>query len=388
MLKKMLAMLLALVMALSLVACGGGKTEEPAKTDAPAKTEEPAKQPEKEEDPYEYPANGVLTSVIAYSAGGTSDNIVRQVSVMMAEYLGCNSNCVNVTGGSASVAGLKVQNENTGEGLQAVGYLLPAPGSWGTLGYTEDIDWSDWYAFAAVQSPFCFSVSKDSGFTTLDEVIEAAKANPGQMKWGNAGIGSAIHLSGQMLLDATGVDAVAVPFGGGREAATNVMAGEIDWVWASVGDVKDLLESGDLICLGSVSTEEIEITSPAGTYMVPSLHDLYPDAAANASALGYYGMALPRDTDPQAVAAFKEAFEYAVNSDEFKEFAEGLGMLPVCITGDEVDEMMAQAQSLYAWTLYEQDLAAEGITPDGLGIPKPADFDFSKVDLTNVNPWP
>ena len=58
------------------------------------------------------------------------------------------------------------------------------------------------------------------------------------------------------------------------------------------------------------------------------------------------------------------------------------------ITGDEVDEMMAQAQSLYAWTLYEQGLAAEGITPDGLGIPKPADFDFSKGDLTNVNPWP
>ena len=385
--KKFLALFLTLIMALSLVACGGGKTEEPAKTDAPAKTEEPAKT-EKEEKPYEYPANGVLTSVIAYSAGGTSDNIVRKVSMIMAEQLKCNSNCVNVTGGSASVAGLKVLNESTGEGLQAVGYLLPAPGSWGTLGYTKDIDWSDFFAFAAVQSPFCFSVSKNSGFTSLEQVIEAAKANPGQMKWGNAGIGSAIHLSGQMLLDATGVDAIAVPFSGGREAATNVMAGEIDWVWASVGDVKDLLESGDLICLGSVSTEEMEITSPAGTYKVPSLHDLYPEAAANASALGYYGMALPRDTDPQAVAAFKEAFEYAVNTDEFKAYAEELGMLPVCITGEEVDEMMAQAQSLYAWTLYEQGLAAEGVTPEDLGIPTPADFDYAALDLTDVNPWP
>ncbi|MBQ8801353.1 MAG: tripartite tricarboxylate transporter substrate binding protein [Clostridium sp.] len=380
--KKYLAMLLVLIMALGLVGCGGSKKEE-------TKTEETKEEAtETVQDDYEYPANGVLTSVIAYSAGGTSDNIVRKVSVIMAEQLGCNSNCVNVTGGSASVAGLKVLNESTGEGLQAVGYLLPAPGSWGTLGYTEDIDWSDFYAFAAVQSPFCFSVSKNSGFTTLDEVIEAAKANPGQMKWGNAGIGSAIHLSGQMLLDATGVDAIAVPFSGGREAATNVMAGEIDWVWASVGDVKDLLESGDLICLGSVSTEEMEITSPDGTYMVPSLHDLYPEAAANASALGYYGMALPRDTDPQAVAAFKEAFEYAVNTDEFKAYAEELGMLPVCITGEEVDQMMAQAQSLYAWTLYEQGLAAEGITPDGLGIPTPDEFDYAALDLADVNPWP
>ena len=374
--KKFLAMLLTLIMVLSLVACGGSKKEEPKQEGAA------------QEEAYEYPANGVLTSVIAYSAGGTSDNIVRKVSVIMAEQLGCNSNCVNVTGGSASVAGLKVLNESTGEGLQAVGYLLPAPGSWGTLGYTEDIDWSDFYAFAAVQSPFCFSVSKDSGFTTLDEVIAAAKANPGAMKWGNAGIGSAIHLSGQMLLDATGVEAIAVPFGGGREAATNVMAGEIDWVWASVGDVKDLLESGDLICLGSVSTEEMEITSPAGTYTVPSLHDLYPEAAANASALGYYGMALPRDTDPQAVAAFKEAFEYAVNTDEFKAYAEELGMLPVCITGEEIDQMMAQAQSLYAWTLYEQGLAAEGITPDALGIATPDEFDYAALDLTDVNPWP
>ena len=99
-------------------------------------------------------------------------------------------------------------------------------------------------------------------------------------------------------------------------------------------------------------------------------------------------MALPRDTDPQAVAAFKEAFEYAVNTDEFKAYAEELGMLPVCITGEEIDQMMAQAQSLYAWTLYEQGLAAEGITPDTLGIPAPADFDYAALDLTDVNPWP
>jgi len=143
--KKYLAMLLVLIMALGLVGCGGSKKEE-------TKTEE-TKEETKQEEAYEYPANGVLTSVIAYSAGGTSDNIVRKVSVIMAEQLGCNSNCVNVTGGSASVAGLKVLNESTGEGLQAVGYLLPAPGSWGTLGYTEDIDWSDFYAFAAVQYP-------------------------------------------------------------------------------------------------------------------------------------------------------------------------------------------------------------------------------------------
>ena len=43
-----------------------------------------------------------------------------------------------------------------------------------------------------MQSPFCFSVSKNSGYTTIEEVFDAAKAAPGQMKWGNAGIGSAI----------------------------------------------------------------------------------------------------------------------------------------------------------------------------------------------------
>ncbi|MEL4860946.1 tripartite tricarboxylate transporter substrate-binding protein [Pseudoflavonifractor phocaeensis] len=380
MLKKWTSLLLVSAMALSLTACGGPK--EPEGPDASG-----AGSGQVTADP-KYPASGVLTSVIAYTAGGTSDNIVRKLSALMAEELKCSSNCVNVTGGSASVAGMKVLEEGK-QGDMALGYLLPAASSWDVLGYLEGSTWSDWYSFAAVQSPFCFSVSKNSGYTTIEEVFDAAKAAPGQMKWGNAGIGSAIHLSGQMLLDAVDVDAIAVPYSGGREAATNVMAGEIDWVWASVGDVKDLLESGDLVCLGTVNTQEMEIDRVDGTsYQVPSLFDAYPEAAANAAALGYYGMALPRTTEASQLLAFQAAFDKAVNSDEFKEYAESLGMIPVCIHGEEMDKMMAQAESLYAWTLYDQNLAAKGKNPADMGIPSIADFDYSKLDLSKVNPWP
>ena len=380
--KNLMAILLTVSLLVGLTACGSGGA---ASSAAPEGSAPESVAPVADA---KYPESGVLTSVIAYSAGGTSDNIVRQISALMAEKLGCSSNCINVTGGSASVAGMKVLDEGK-NGDMALGYLLPAASSWDVLGYLEGSTWSDWYSFAAVQSPFCFSVSKNSGYQSIEEVFAAAAANPGKMKWGNAGIGSAIHLSGQLLLDAVGVDAIAVPYSGGREAATNVMAGEVDWVWASVGDVKDLLESGDLVCLGTVNPEEMEIKCADGTsYRIPSLFDSYPEAAANAAALGYYGMALPRTTDAGKVMAFRDAFEYAVNTEEFKEYAESLGMIPVCIDGEDADRMLAQAESLYAWTLYDQGLAADGKDPQKMGIAKIAEFDYDALDLAEVRPWP
>ena len=61
--KKFFALFLALIMALSLVACGGGKTEEPAKTDAPAKTEEPAKTEDKAPETVKIGFFGAVTGV-------------------------------------------------------------------------------------------------------------------------------------------------------------------------------------------------------------------------------------------------------------------------------------------------------------------------------------
>lgn len=376
-LRAVLCLLLVLAMAFSMAAC---QKEPDPSNDDPSGGKVVA-------DP-NYPASGVLTVDIAYKAGGTSDRLCRQIAAMMAEELKASGNCQNVTGGSASVAGLTVLSEGE-SGELALGTLIPAPSSWYTLGYSDESHWSDWYAFIGGQSTFGLYVKGDSKYTTIDELIADCKANPGTIKWGNSGLGTAVHLSCQMLLDAVGANCIAVPYSGGSEAAKNVLAGEVTFMWASYSDIIDYLHSGDLKCLGTVAKDEIEMTLTAGgSYMMPSLYASYPEAATNASSLGLYGVMLPRYVDDAKVLAFKAAFEKIANSDEFKNFCIDLGLDPVCIDGEEADEMLASAESVYAWAIYDAGLAAQGRSPEDINIPRLEDFDWAKVDKTAYKAWP
>lgn len=388
MLKKVFALTLALLMALSMVACSSSSSSsknESTKTE----TETPVEDGTIVADP-KYPDSGVLNGVCAYSAGGGADNITRQVGMLMSEYLKCASNVVNVTGGSGSVAGLNVL-ETGKDGYTCWGGVMPAPSSWHVLGFVEGSQWSDWYHFIAGEAYLGFYVNKDSNITSMDELIAAANANPGTLKWGHSGIGTAVNLSAEMLLKAVGISdkVVSVPYGGGREAATNLIAGEIDFQCAFISDIPDFLSSGDLVCIGTNVEGGIEWQKNDGTsYHIPDLNGEYPDACNNSRALGIYGVSLPRYVEPEKVQAFKEAFEYAVNTDEFKDFMAGLNQGAICVTGVEADKMMSEAESVYAWALYDAGLNAEGKSPEDLGIPRIEDYDYSKVDYSDIAPWP
>ncbi len=374
--RSVVCLLLVLVMAFALSACTP-KENTPSGDGAGKVVADP-----------NYPASGVLTVDIAYKAGGSADRLSREIAALMAEELKCASNCQNVTGGSASVAGLTVLDEGKNGDL-ALGTLIPAPSSWYTLGYTEESHWSDWYAFIGGQSTFGLYVKGDSPYKTFDDLAAAIKAAPGTIKWGNSGLGTAVHLSCQMLLDAMDLKCVAVPYSGGSEAAKNVLAGEVTFMWASYSDVIDYLHSGDLLCLGTVSKDEIEMTLTAGgSYKMPSLYSKNPAAAEAAASLGLYGVMLPRYVDDAQVLAFKKAFEKIAASDEFKKFVTDLGQAPRAICGEEADKMLASAECVYAWAIYDAGIAAQGKSPADINIPRPADFDWAKVDKTAYKAWP
>ena len=381
---KPICMLMALTMALSLTACSGGAKPAQGSTTQAAAAADSGKGTA---DP-KYPESGVLTTDIAYAAGGTTDRVCRQISAQIAEILKCNSNCQNVTGSSASVAGVTVLEEGK-KGDVVLGVLNPAPSSWYTLGFTDESHWYDWYTMVAVQSTFALMVKGDSKYETAQDLFDDILAHPGTIKCGTSGLGTAVHLSCEMLLSSIGGEVITVPYSGGSESAKNVIAGEVAFMWASYSDVIDYLKSGDLKCIGTVDKNDITMTKSDGTsYQMPSLYTKYPEAAESAAALGYYGIAIPRYVEGPQVLALKKAFEQAANSDEFKKFAADCGLKPVCYTGEDADKLMAQAESLYAWAIYDNGLAAEGKSPADINIPKSADYSWDKVDKTKFAAWP
>lgn len=376
--KKLLALMLALAMMFSLAACDSGTESSGDAPEAGAEGGAVVANPD-------YPNDDVLNVIVGWGAGGTTDLLARKVGSLMSLKLGCNANVINVTGASGSIGATQVQTESR-NGDTIWGGMVSAVGTWKVMGY-NDMDWTDWYIFPYVQAPMALCVAKDSPFDTYQEFAEYAKEHPGELKAGNPGLGSVGHLSAVALCDAMGVEANHVPYAGGRAASIAVMGGELDFVFISYGDLYDLVISGDLKPLGiSSAKDKVVVKSDETEVTIPSLRTDYAKVGQTTDLLGMWGMALPRSTPAEDLAAFTEAWIAAVSSDEFTGYCDELGIQAVCYYGEEADKMMAESMSTYVWLLDKLELTED--SPDKYGIPTADDYSWDDVDLTGVNPWP
>lgn len=327
-----------------------------------------------------------ITMVIAYSAGGASDVVARQIAKSMQSILGTNINCINVGGASGSVAGQQVLDAPA-DGYTIFGGLAHSPSGWKMLNYA-DISWDDYYGFYAATSPYVLFVKEGGKYQTYQALIEDMKANPGMLKWGNAGLGSINHLTGEMFLDIVGCTATSLPYDGGRDAAIKVIADEVQFSWAGAADVMDLAETGEIKVLGVVAPEPLQVTCAKGDYEAPSLLTDYPELEKLQNLL-YWGFAVNRQTPPEIVKKLEDTLKVVVEDEEFKKLCEDRYMEPKLLIGEESDKTSAYLESIYAWGLADNGLAAEGITPEQFDIPRPEEFEWpSNERAEKVNPWP
>lgn len=384
--KKLFALLLAVLMVVSMTACGQKEAPAPAApSTTPTETTEPAEPAGVVANP-NYPDNGTINAVVGWSAGGTTDLVARKIASLMSISLGCNNNCTNVTGASGSIAAAQVAAEGT-DGETAWGGMISAINTWGVMGYNE-MTWKDWYSFISCQTDFVLVVSGKSQFNTYQEFVDYAAANPGKLSSGNPGLGSVGHLAAVTFCNAFGIETNHVPYAGGRAAAIGVMGGEIDYLFIAYGDVYDLIKSGDMKPLAIAgSGADKKVTKADGTEItIPCLDAEKPEIAETTSKLGMWGVALPRTVAPEQVLAFQEGWLGAVQSSEFKGFCDEAGIKAACIYGEDADKTMAEGQSVYVELL--EGLGLTTVSGASLGIPTPAEYSWDKVDLSGVNPWP
>ena len=107
--------------------------------------------------------------------------------------------------------------------------------------------------FAAVVplglTPSVLVVSPASGFKTVADFVAAAKAKPGVLNFGSAGVGTATYLSAMQFQSSAGVQAMHVPFKGGPEIIGEIIAGRIDFFFPPVGNALPFVKDGKLTAL-------------------------------------------------------------------------------------------------------------------------------------------
>src|SRR6266852_7506415 len=146
----------------------------------------------------------------------------------------------------------------------------------------------------ATMNPLGMVVNPASGFKSMRDVIDRAKANPGQLNYGSFGIGNMTHLMGELLQIAAGIKMTHVPYRGQTPAITDVLSGQIPLAFTTTAGVTDLVETGKLNLLATFGRERHEQFPNTPTPTEAG----YPSVVV----VGWSGLLAPAGTPPRIIA--------------------------------------------------------------------------------------
>jgi tripartite-type tricarboxylate transporter receptor subunit TctC len=229
-----------------------------------------------------------LRAIVPVAAGSTTDIVPRVVFEQLSRQLGQKIIVENRSGAGGTTGAAFVAKADPD------GYTLLAHGGAHTIAPAlyPNLSYHPAHDFAAVvplgTSPNVLVVSPARGFKTVDDLVAAAKARPGGFNFSSVGVGTATHLSAERFRLSAGVEATHVPFRGGAEAMSEVIAGRIDFFFGPVGIVLPNVRAGKLTALvvnganRAAALPDVPTTSEAGL--------------ADAEYASWFGLFLPGKT--------------------------------------------------------------------------------------------
>jgi tripartite-type tricarboxylate transporter receptor subunit TctC len=268
-----------------------------------------------------------LRAIVPVGAGSTTDIIPRVVFEQLAAQLGQSIVVENRAGAAGTIGSAFVAKaEPDGYTVLAHGSALTiSPSLYPNLGYDPARDFAAVVPFGIM--PNVLVVPPAKGWTTAGDLVSAAKARPGALNFSSVGVGSATHLSAERFRRSAGVEAVHVPFKGGAEAMTEVIAGRIDFFFGPVPLVLPQIQDGKLTALAvngsrrAAALPEVPTTSEAGF--------------ADAEYPIWLGMFLPARTPRDIVDRLNRETLKALQEPKVRDKLASLGVDPMIMTPSE-----------------------------------------------------
>ena len=258
----------------------------------------------------DYP-EGDIQIVVPVGAGGDTDANARLLAKFMEEELDVALPVVNIKGGSGTLGMEEVRNSEP-DGYTALFFHAEAmlPKIAGLYEYNLD-DFK--LAGVCLQANTTLLIThNDSGFTTLDEFLEAAKANPGTIEYGMA-VGGYPQLVGLALEAEAGIDLNLVDIGGNAEKIAALAGHQTDVINVEYALVKDYIATGEFIPLALLSPERNPLFDDIPTA---------DEQGLNMEFGKFFFVAFPKETPDDVITVFTEAMEKAVANEEFVKAAE------------------------------------------------------------------
>jgi len=305
-----------------------------------------------------------ITNVVVWSAGGGTDTCNRIISAEMAKFLGVNVNVINKTGGVGGSVGMDFAYKRPADGYTLCGLSESCVTAGVQGGWNQKMD--VWDYFIVGGSPDVISVTPDTPYKSLADLIEAAKKSPKSIKAAASAAGSIHHLNLLAVEDGSEAKFSFIPYSGSAPSQNAAMAGEVSVVVTSLAEQQQLLRGGKLRPLAMLIPDAFDVE---GLGTIPSAFDSYPNLSKYLPISQAIGFAVRADAPDDVKAVLADAFKKAIATEKLKTWAKENYYLLSGKTGAEARDEFNALESNFAWTLWE--LKAAKVDPASLGIPKP-----------------
>lgn len=282
----------------------------------------------------EYPTKPI-TIVAPYGTGGSSDLASRSLAAVAPNYLGQPVMVINRTG-AGGVTGSAFVSKSRPDGytllLARVGSQAVSPAMRTTMPYKYD----EFTMIGLLEiNPTVCATSVDKPYKTMQDFVDAVKANPGTLSYSSSGVGAFLHIATPLVLDTMGVEKatkaiIHVPYKGGGGAATAAVGGHVDIVCVSAGAVANHIAAGKLRGLLVTSKERLPLIPD-----VPTVSELgYPGLEKLVAWSALYG---PPNMDPEVTKKLRDMLQQVKEDNTWLKFTKALGNIPAILDGPKTE---------------------------------------------------
>ena len=274
-----------------------------------------------------YPSRPIRM-ILPASPGGPVDVIARTVGTGLAEALGQQIVMDNRAGAGGIIGAEIVVNANPD------GYTLMFAHS-GPLAIEaalhSKLSYHPLKSFAPVslvaESPYALIVNPAMPAKSVKELVALAKSRPGKFHYASGGIGTGIHMAGELLNVAAGVKIVHVPYKGAGPGMAALISGEVDMMFNGVSSALPHIKAGRLRALA--------ISSAQRTPLLPDLPTVAESGLTYETA-GWYGLVAPARTPKPVTAKLQSHLHKALNTPEMKVRLAGQGIDGIASTPEQL----------------------------------------------------
>jgi tripartite-type tricarboxylate transporter receptor subunit TctC len=274
-----------------------------------------------------YPARPI-TVVVPFPPGGSTSMVTRIVTDRMADAIG-QQFIVDNRGGGGGTLGTRQVAKSAPDGytilLGYTGTLAIGPSLFPNMGYDVRTDFAPVGRIGV--APATVVVHPSFPARSIADLITYAKAHPGQVNFGSAGIGTVGHVAGEYFAIATGIKLVHIPYKGTGQAVTDLLGGHIPLSFSPIPAVHESAKNGLLRMLA--------VTSAARSALAPEMPTIAESGVPGFEAVLRYGFVAPAGTPRPIIDRLNKALQATLASDDVRNRLAVEGAEPLPSTPDE-----------------------------------------------------